>query len=89
MSKRYIYLKNGDDVVAQQLFGCESEKNKIVEKWKFRYGKKFGDLAVAEDPIAKKEKHKLPKGNKHVYGNMRFGARKSKIAGVNRSGYKD
>ena len=89
MSERYVYLKNGDDVVAQQLFGCESEKNKIVEKWKFRYGKKFSDLVITEDLAVKKEKQKPPKGNKDFYGHMKFGARKSKISGVNRSGYKD
>ena len=89
MSERYVYLKNGDGVVAQQLFSCESEKNKIVEKWKFRYGKKFNDLVISEDLVVKKEKQKPLKGNKQVYGNMRFGVRKSKISSANRSGYKD
>lgn len=86
---RYIYLKNGDEIVCQELFDCETKKKRIVEKWKSRYGRKFNDLTITEDPVVKKEKYKPPKGNKHVYGHMNFSIKKRKISSVNFSGYKE
>lgn len=89
MNERYVYLKNGDEIVKQQQFSCESMKLKIIEKWKSWYGKKFNGLTIAEDPIVKKEKYKPPKGNKQMYGHINFNRKKSKISSVNFSGYKD
>jgi hypothetical protein len=89
MSTRYVYLKNGNDIVKQGQFSCESEKLKIIEKWKGLYGKKFNGLAISEDPVVKKEKYKPPKGNKYSYGRVLFNNKKGKISSVNFSGYKE
>lgn len=83
MSDRYVYLKNGDEIVKQQLFECQAKKLKIIEKWKSWYGKKFNDLTISEDPVVKKEKHKPPKGNKDFYGLMNFSRKKGKISSAN------
>jgi hypothetical protein len=49
MSDRYVYLKNGDDLVKQEQFSCESDKLKIIAKWKKLYGKKFNELKIEEE----------------------------------------
>jgi hypothetical protein len=89
MSDRYVYLKNGDELVKQEKFSCESDRLKIISKWKSLYGKKFNGLTISEDPLVKKEKYKPPKGNKQAYGHMNFSIKKRKISSANFSGYKD
>jgi hypothetical protein len=89
MSERYIYLKNGDDTVKQQMFRCESEKQKVIEKWKALYGKKFLYLSVTWDPEVKKVRSKKLKAF-NPYGHIVFAAKKS-TKGFYKSlnGYKD
>jgi archaellin len=92
MSNRYIYLKNGNELVRQEQFNCESKKLKIVEKWKSQYGKKFSQLTVVEDAVVKKEKYKAPKENKKSYGHVVVNRKKfsiAKSATARWNGYKD
>jgi hypothetical protein len=77
MSERYIYLKNDGGTIQQQMFRCESERLKIIDKWKKLYGKKFSDLTVVEDPEVKKEKYKRKKTGVHDFSDIVFAAKKS------------
>lgn len=89
MSNRYLYLKNADgDIVKQEQFGCTAKKQKIIDKWRKLYGKKFEDLTVQEDPPELKEKYK-PKANNNFYGSMNLN-RKRNITNIRKDwGYKD
>lgn len=86
---RYIYLKNGDDLVCQELFDSEPRKKRIVEKWKSRYGKKFNSLVIEEEAVVKKDKYVPHKSNCPSYGRVHFNNKKGKISSVNFSGYKE
>jgi len=89
MSIRYVYLKNGKDLVAQQQFSCEAKKEAIIEKWKKLYGKKFQQLTVQEELPEMKEKYKSPKANKKFYGSINFN-RKRNITNIRKDwGYRD
>lgn len=90
MSQRYIYLKNEGGTIQQRLFRSDSERLKIIEKWKKLYGKKFSELAVIEEPEIKKEKHRKPKTDVFDFSHIVFAAKKS-TRGFNKSlnGYKD
>lgn len=90
MNERYVYLKNGDAIVLQQHFSCESEKQKIIEKWKKLYGKKFSDLTIEEDPKGEKVKQKKSKASAFTYGHIMTTGKKN-FKGFIKSwnGYKD
>lgn len=90
MSERYIYLKNGNDLVKQEKFKDQHRRVKIVDKWKKMYGKKFADLTITEDPEIKKEKPAKLKSGKHTYGHL-FNNGKKSYKGFTKSwnGYKD
>lgn len=89
MSIRYIFLFNGNELVKQEQFSCESKKVSIIEKWKKMYGKKFEDLTVQEEAPEVKEKYKSPKANNKFYGNINLG-KKRNITNIRKDwGYKD
>jgi hypothetical protein len=90
MSERYMYLKNGDELVSQRMFHCEARRLKIVDKWKKLYGKRFADLSITVDPEVKKEKTDKPKASGHEYGHVFNNYKKSfnKFNG-GRNGYGD
>lgn len=92
MSDRYIYLKNGDEVVKQEKFSGQYKRRKIIEKWKALYGKKFFDLTITEDPEEKKETKKKSKTGKLAYGTILVNRNKGGIRknfNRNFNGYKD
>lgn len=90
MSERYIYLKNGNELVRQEMFRDQHRRNQIVDKWKKMYGKKFSDLTVTEDPEVKKEKPVKLKAGKYSYGHLFNNGKKSyKGFTKNWNGYKD
>lgn len=90
MSNRYIYLKNGDEIIKQQQFGCANHRQAIIDNWKKLYGRKFNDLVVQEEPKPVRQKKGRPKATKYAYGHMLFNS--NKCAGrknINMSRYKD
>lgn len=90
MSSRYMYLKNGDELVCQERFDCKAKKKSIVEKWKSRYGKKFNDLTIAEDPLLLKVKKEKPKEGRQAYAHLFFRGKKTTRGSNKRwNGYKD
>lgn len=77
MKERYIYLKNSEGTLKQEMFRCESHRLKILEKWRKLYGKKFSELIIEEEPEIKKYKPKKVNGGKVPFANIVFAARKS------------
>lgn len=92
MSERYIYLKNADGILKQEMFRYESHRLKIVEKWKKLYGRKFSELTIEEEPEVKKEKPGRPKAGKVAYGTILVNRNRGAIRknfNRNFNGYKD
>lgn len=88
MSERYIYLKNGDELVKQEKCKGQAHKEQIIEKWKKLYGKKFEQLTIEEDAPEVKEKY-TPKVNNKFYGSINFN-RKRNTTNIRKDwGYKD
>lgn len=67
---RYIYLQNGDEIIKQEKFDCEPRKQRLIDKWKKYYGRKFADLTILEEPKGIKEKHAKRKNIKYSYGRI-------------------
>lgn len=90
MYDRYVYLKNGDEIVKQEKFSCESIRQKIIEKWRKLYGKKFAGLTITEDPRVIKQKQNKTKASRYAYGHILSTGKRS-AKGFNKSwnGYKD
>jgi hypothetical protein len=87
---RYIYLKNGADIVKQELLKGPAHKEQIIDKWRKLYGKKFESLHVIEDAPAVKKKKEKRRSSKYSYGHLLSTGKKSN-KGFTRSwnGYKD
>lgn len=90
MSERYVYLKNKDGIIRQEMFRCNSQRLQIIDKWRKLYGKKFTELLIIEDPEIKKGKKKKTKEGNNPFGHIVFAAKKS-TRGFRKSlnGYKD
>lgn len=90
MSNRYVYLKNGEQIVKQRQFNSENHRLAIIDNWKKLYGRRFNDLVIEEDPIAVRKKKEKPKAAKYAYEHILFNS--NKCAGrknINMSRYKD
>lgn len=91
MSERnYLYLMNGNDLVQQQQYRGDSERVKLIEKWKHMYGKKFLSLTIIDEAPEKKEKYKPVKDDKYKYAGFHLKHKNSyKGSNLKNWGYKD
>jgi hypothetical protein len=89
--RNYLYLKNGNELVQLQQYRGDKERERLIEKWKRLYGKKFLSLTVIDEAPEKREKYKPVKEDKYRYAGFHIKPKKSHVgSNLNKSwGYKD